>query len=228
MRLKSFLARCVVLLAVAASGTATAQSCVGFTDVTASDDFCPNVEWIRNRAITLGCSATAYCPNQDVSRNQMAAFLNRLGTALTPVNLTPGMAAAAPVNLNAGPILCQTSGYAVTGFPRRAFVQGITNLSSPTPSGVDVMSQVVMSTNGGTTWTPIANTDQYATLYPGATPGNHVALAPFGWIDVDVGQTVRFGLQVGRFDVGTSNVTASCQVTAQVANRNGASSPLDP
>ena len=228
MLLKSIIVGCAALVAVAASGPATAQSCVGFTDVPGSDAFCPNVEWIRNRAITLGCTATAYCPSENVSRVQMAAFLNRMGTALTPVTLTPGTAAAAPVNLNAGPILCQTSAYAVTGFPRRAYVQGITNLSSPAPSGVDVMAQVVMSTTGGTSWTPIANTDQYATLYPGATPGNHVALAPFGWVDVNVGETVRFGLQVGRFDVGTSNVTASCRVSAQVANRNSTSPPLDP
>ena len=229
MRLKSFVAASALLLAVVASGGAAAQACAGFTDVPSSDPFCPNVEWLKNRGITLGCtSATLYCPSGNVTRLSMAAFMNRLGTALTPVSLTPGTAAAAAVNLNASPVLCQTADYAVTGFPRRAYVQGATNLSLPTPAGVDVMSRVMVSTNSGASWTPIANTDQYATLYPGQSPGNHVALAPFGWVDVNVGQTVRFGLQVARFDAGTSNVTASCQVSAQVANRNGTSSPLDP
>ena len=229
MLAKSFVLGCAALIALASSGTSAAQSCVGFVDVPAADAFCPNVEWLKNRGITLGCtSATAYCPTDNVTRLSMAAFMNRLGAALTPVHLTPGTAAAAPVNLTAAPVLCQTSEHAVTGFPRRAYVQGITNLSLPTPAGVDVIAQVVMSTNAGASWTPLANTDHYATLYPGSSPGNHVALAPFGWINLNVGQTVRFGLQVGRFDGGTSNVTASCNVSAQVGNRNSATTPLDP
>jgi len=39
---------------------------------------------------------------------------------------------------------------------------------------------------------------------------------------------VRFGLQVGRFDAGASNVIAGCHVSAQVGNRNGTTTPLDP
>ncbi len=68
---------------------AMAQNCAGFTDVVddgvAPGAFCPNVQWVKNRSITLGCtSATLYCPTNNVTRLQMAAFMNRLGTALTP------------------------------------------------------------------------------------------------------------------------------------------------
>ncbi|MGH6785072.1 MAG: tail fiber domain-containing protein, partial [Sphingomicrobium sp.] len=35
--------------------------------------------WLKNRAITLGCSPTQYCPNQFVYRYEMALFLYRLG-----------------------------------------------------------------------------------------------------------------------------------------------------
>ena len=39
----------------------------------------------KNRAITTGCtSTTLYCPTDNVSRLAMAAFMNRLGDALTP------------------------------------------------------------------------------------------------------------------------------------------------
>ena len=77
------------LLAVAwlgASPAATAaQSCAGFGDVDLEDAACSNVEWIRNRGVTLGCVAgTSYCPSGNVTRLQMAAFMNRLGSALTP------------------------------------------------------------------------------------------------------------------------------------------------
>ena len=49
--------------------------CAGFTDVDDSSSFCVNVEWIKNRGITLGCTATQYCPHDYVTRLQMAAFL---------------------------------------------------------------------------------------------------------------------------------------------------------
>jgi hypothetical protein len=59
---------------------AHAAPCAGFTDVDDSSSFCVNVVWVKNRNITLGCtSPTLYCPNNAVTRLQMAAFLNRLG-----------------------------------------------------------------------------------------------------------------------------------------------------
>ena len=75
-----------VLALVAAP--AFAAPCSGFTDVESTDGFCANVAWLKNRSITLGCtSTTLYCPAATVNRLQMAAFMNRLGTALTPVVL---------------------------------------------------------------------------------------------------------------------------------------------
>jgi hypothetical protein len=60
-----------------------AQTCTPFTDVAASDGFCSNIQWMYNRGITLGCTApvgqTWYCPGQFVRRDQMAAFMYRLG-----------------------------------------------------------------------------------------------------------------------------------------------------
>ena len=79
----------VTLLALGLSaGPAVALPCVGFTDVEDTSSFCPNVEWLKNRAITLGCtSTTTYCPSDPVTRLSMAVFMNRLGKALTPVVL---------------------------------------------------------------------------------------------------------------------------------------------
>ena len=68
---------------------AMAQSCAGFTDVLATNPNCKSFEWIRNRAITLGCNGpgTLYCPTQSVTREQMALFIHRLGMAMTPEEL---------------------------------------------------------------------------------------------------------------------------------------------
>jgi hypothetical protein len=75
-----------ILFAILAlvAGPALAAPCAGFVDVDDSSPFCTSVAWIKNRGITLGCSANAYCPDANVSRLQMSAFLMRLGDALVP------------------------------------------------------------------------------------------------------------------------------------------------
>jgi len=75
------LARAVLAAAVlAASPAALAAPCAGFTDVDDSSPFCVNVEWMKSRNITLGCtSTTLYCPNDPVTRLSMAVFMYRLG-----------------------------------------------------------------------------------------------------------------------------------------------------
>ena len=74
---------------------ALALPCAGFTDVDDTSPFCPNVEWLRNRGITLGCAANLYCPTDAVSRLAMAVFMNRLGTALTPAQYAVDVATGA-------------------------------------------------------------------------------------------------------------------------------------
>jgi hypothetical protein len=74
--------RFAFLLGVAFSIITTpagAQNCDGFVDVLASNPFCPDVTWMKAYGITKGCDATHYCPTDNVSRLQMAAFIHRLG-----------------------------------------------------------------------------------------------------------------------------------------------------
>ncbi|MCL4760716.1 MAG: tail fiber domain-containing protein [Burkholderiales bacterium] len=74
-----------VLLAVVASiltlvATPTqAAPCAGFADIEDTDSFCPSVEWMKNRGITLGLTPTLYDPHSPLTRLQMAAFMYRLG-----------------------------------------------------------------------------------------------------------------------------------------------------
>jgi len=222
-----------VLAALAAAGTlaaggAAAQNCANFGDVLASSPFCPSVEWMKNRVITTGCGdGSVYCPNDPVTRLSMAAFMKRLGDALTPVDLAPVAAAGSVVTpgSNPGPVVCATPDYAVTGFPRRAYVNAAVILSAPT-AGIDVSATVVYSLNAGGSWTSVNNSDQYGTLYSGASPADRVTLSPFGSVDLAVGQSVRFGVRLGQL-AGSGNVTASCHNRVQIANRNGAATPFD-
>ena len=58
---------------------ASSAPCDGFTDVDDTSPFCTNVAWMKSRNITLGCTSSLYCPNEPVTRLQMAAFMYRLG-----------------------------------------------------------------------------------------------------------------------------------------------------
>jgi hypothetical protein len=54
-----------------------------FTDVPNSNLFHADIDALVDSGVTSGCAANRYCPNANVTRGQMAAFLNRLG-ALAP------------------------------------------------------------------------------------------------------------------------------------------------
>jgi hypothetical protein len=133
--------------------TASAAACAGFTDVDSASAFCPNVEWLKNRAITTGCtSSTLYCPTDAVSRLAMAAFMNRLGTALTPTQLRVDTAPGA-IDLDVNAVVCQTADFAVASFPRRAYVD--LTLNATATADVGLAADVVQSTNAGATWTAL-------------------------------------------------------------------------
>ncbi len=73
------------LLSIAVTSSASAAPCDGFVDVDGADSaYCPAVTFMKDRGITLGCSDAAhYCPNDFVTRLQMALFMNRLATKAT-------------------------------------------------------------------------------------------------------------------------------------------------
>ncbi len=54
-----------------------------FTDVPTSNTFHADISALAASGVTTGCAAGKYCPKDFVTREQMAAFLNRLG-ALGP------------------------------------------------------------------------------------------------------------------------------------------------
>ena len=55
-----------------------APSTATFTDVPASHMFFQYVEALAASGITTGCTSTQYCPNNPVTRGQMAVFLSKL------------------------------------------------------------------------------------------------------------------------------------------------------
>lgn len=205
-------------LALVASHAAHGAPCAGFSDVDAASAFCPNVEWIKNRGVTNGCNAGVYCPSDPVSRLTMAAFMNRLGTALSPQKLTVDTLLGA-VDLDASPTICQTQDFAVTGFPRRAYLD--LALAAFAPGSVDVAADLVASTNGGVSWTQLT-----AVANRGSVAANQWgSFANLATSDLAVGQSVRFGVRVSRVS-GTADLSGSrCNLRVVIVSRDGAASP---
>ncbi len=84
-RLRSSWKEGIVAVVAAFASLATpvrAQICAPFTDVAAADGFCASIQWMHNRGITLGCTSDQYCPAGSVRRDQMAAFMFRLGNVV--------------------------------------------------------------------------------------------------------------------------------------------------
>ncbi|MBL8179535.1 MAG: SBBP repeat-containing protein [Bryobacterales bacterium] len=62
-----------VVFVQAAAGTAVSP----FTDVAVTHPFFPFISLMKSNAITQGCTATTYCPDDLITRGQMAVFLVR-------------------------------------------------------------------------------------------------------------------------------------------------------
>ena len=214
------------------AGTAAGAPCAGFVDVDdsvpAQAAFCGNVEWLKNRAITLGCTDTQhFCPGDTVSRLAMAAFMNRLGKALTPVVLhkeqywTTNVTVGSPAG---GVLLCGTdSDYAVTDFPRTARFNA-------TVYGVPLSTAWLVgwwrySVDAGTTWNNVPNAiSQRDWAGTGQVAGFSVMAPP---MDLEAGTSYRFALFGSAMGQTYTFMPFGCQIEVVITNRNPATSPLD-
>lgn len=66
-----------------------------FTDVPDTQTFHDDIAWMEASGVTKGCNPpdnTQYCPNEDVTRAQMAAFMHRFSEYLGAEDGTPTLA----------------------------------------------------------------------------------------------------------------------------------------
>lgn len=210
----------VAALFIAVPPVTLAAPCAGFNDVQDSNGFCPNVDWLKNRRITVGCTAATFCPGDAVIRLAMAAFMNRLGTALTPVHL-PVDASPGAVDVDAGIVLCQTQDFEVEDFPRRAYAD--LSFNGIASGDVGLAADLVMSSTGGASWTNLN-----AVPNRGFVPANRWGtLSDFAVADLAVGQNVRWGVRVTRVGApGADLSNTRCQLRVLVHSRNGTASPF--
>ena len=95
---------------------------IGFNDVSPTNPFINDIEAIAHAGVTTGCGGGNYCPKDNVTREQMAAFMNRLG-ALSPEKAPVVNAAEldglAPDQFGVGGVRALSDGTVLTWFNRR-------------------------------------------------------------------------------------------------------------
>lgn len=186
-----------------------------FSDVPTSPAvFHDAVEWIVNRAITAGCTPGLYCPNDAVTRLQMALFMTKLGKALTPTFRVGSGFTATPTIAG-----CPTMAYTPT-FPQTANIHA--RVSTTSMGAHEHHSLTKVSTDGGATWSP---TDTFPFSIDSAVAGAFAQTSYFSTFDVSPGTSYRFAVEIGIFGSG---VSAGCHVQVAFVNRNPTTSPLRP
>ena len=201
-------------------------TCSGFTDVLSNSAFCSNVDYLKNRNITLGCtSSTVYCPNDSVTRLSMAAFMNRLGKALSPATYQNTADGGAHSLLTNGVIIfCPTGNIPPENYRRNALV---TARMSALADGnfTSWRGSMFYSVDGGNTWQTLGSA---VGMRASASPGQWSSVAPNTVFTMQAGRTYRFGIGVNRDNVvpSTGNFTQShCAIDAKVVDRRSGGAP---
>jgi hypothetical protein len=120
-----------VLAAAALVGSAgVAYAAFGFDDVNEGDTHAAGIQWLVDNGVTAGCDADSYCPNQPVTRAQMATFMHRLS----------GHAAGVAASVDA-----ETLG----GQPSSAFVKNATVPTATMALNDDTVENVSVTCAGG-------------------------------------------------------------------------------
>jgi hypothetical protein len=122
-----------------------------FSDVPSTRGDYRYVETVFHKGITSGCGGTAYCPDQNVSRAQMAVFLLRAkyGSAYVPPPATGAVFSDVPANAFAASWIEQLAAEDITA--------GCGNGSTYCPGASVTRAQMavfVLKTEHGSAWTP--------------------------------------------------------------------------
>ena len=201
-----------------------AAPCTGpsaFSDVAQADIFCTDAEWLKNRGITMGCDVGQYCPNQTVTRAQMALFMQRLGTALSPVaRRAEGSSGSIDLDASGDIIVCATASYTPT-FPSMAIIKSTFAGLAAAPLGYQ--HDIFEDRGSGF---------GYLTEYinRNAATGAHWVSSSLGWTsNLTPGTTYRWAVRLARDDgFGTGDFAQGrCFMDVQIYSRTSATSPYD-
>ncbi len=174
MRLLFILA---VAIATVSSAPAYAAACAGFTDVdSANTTYCSAVTYLKDKGITLGCGdGSNYCPNDYVTRLQMALFLQRAGRG-GPNNVLGD----STTTIGGGDHNTSTGGYSTVG-------GGAYNIAGGIGSTVSGGSSNIADGYGSTVSGGTSNAASGFFSFAAGHDANAVADGEFVWAD-DIGE----------------------------------------
>ncbi len=191
-----------------------------FSDVATSALYHSATEWLANRSITLGCSTGLYCPDDFVTRGQMALFMNRLGVALTPsflnVSASPGA-----LDIDTSPTVCETSDF-MPAFPMQARGDAWVSLRASVALGARL--QLRYSTNAGVSWTTFGGLVSRMGAIGDLNAWSQGV--QMGFVDLAPGFAYRFSIQVSRESGIANPANSHCEIMIVFMNRNPTTSPL--
>ena len=173
--------------------------------------------WIKNRSVTLGCTATTYCPNEDVSRLQMAAFMNRAGNVLTPSVLNREEAGTT-LDFSSDHVVCQTPDLPALprDYPRTIDTDAALSVEV---SGLQSLIVVPVFARNGGTWQSLGQ-GSFPVLAPGARHNVTALTAAFLHFEAtNPGSTLKFGIRVSRQNQFGPTITSwTCHLQVMVRN----------
>jgi hypothetical protein len=197
-----------------------------FTDVPTTNPHHDDISTIARAGITLGCNPPTndqYCPEDPVTRQQMASFLGRTLRALTPVFRHAESGISGALDFDAQPVVCQTTVHTPT-VAEHARIDSWLSANSSSSGLFAFALDTVYSTNDGVTWVSL---DSAAFSRAGRTVVNEWAHAnQTAQLNLTAGTSYRFGLQVQR-EAGTVDATEyRCEVLAEISYRDAGASSL--
>jgi len=211
------LARLALSLVIAAVPCSVlAAPCAGFSDVDTSSSSCTDVEWLKNRGVTLGCTVGTYCPNQAITRLQMALFMRRFAQVVEPeFAIGQDLNVAGPISTAQG-IVCETQTIDATNYPRVASPAS-TMLLHAGPGINDVAATLVYRTPPNTLWLAWGPPSRTANQ-----PGQPVSQSPAGApLSMSAGSNYAFAIRTnGGTGVTPAVSIGQCALTVRVDNQN--------
>ncbi|MFO1311861.1 MAG: Ig domain-containing protein [Burkholderiales bacterium] len=202
--------------------------CGGFTDVTTGDIFCNSSDWLKNRGVTLGCTATQYCPTQFVTRAQMALFMQRLGDAISPAIYSDNVIGTGALNVDNRPYVCITPAFPAMNYPRVALVSWMFDGYADGALDVRVYSRTSFD-NLGSFVTASLTTNEVAPPRLRVNERAWSTVSANVKVSIPAGSSPRFALRMDRTNGALSgNFTdGRCNISVIMTSVNGGALPYD-
>lgn len=131
------------------AGGGVAYASHSFPDVPTSNQFHDDIDFMESRNISGGFGDGTYRPNNNVTRGQMARFMNKLADALTPTVLQAGSVSNI-TSADRSP--CEITGYVAPDYEQQATIMGVVSLDTAADAE-GVWLNPEFSANGGASWT---------------------------------------------------------------------------